>query len=858
MNQLLIPIHSQPTSPAINREEQIANPRGKFLFAGDSKLFLRGATYGPFRPNESACEYHTPAQVQRDFSAMAASGINSVRTYTMPPEWLLDIAREHGLRVLVGLAWEQHIAFLDDPGRVRSIQERVRDSVRQCAGHPAVLGYTVGNEIPASIVRWHGPPRIERFLERLYNTAKDQDPAKLVTYVNYPTTEYLHLPFLDLICFNVYLETRTELADYLARLQNLAGDKPLLLSELGLDSRRNGLQKQADVLDWQVRTAFASGCAGAFVFAWTDEWHRGGQEVQDWDFGLTDRARHPKPALTAVTDAFAEIPFAANEEHPRISVIVCTYNGARTIRDCCEGLLELNYPNFEVIVVDDGSSDTTGAIASEYGFRVIRTPNRGLSHARNIGMRAASGEIVAYIDDDTRPDRDWLTYLAATFRETDHAAVGGPNLAPPEDGTLADCVANAPGNPTHVLITDSEAEHIPGCNMAIRKRCLGAIGGFDPQFRVAGDDVDVCWRLQERGWTIGFNPAAVVWHHRRNSLRAYWRQQRGYGIAEALLENKWHQKHNAVGQFTWAGRVYGRGLREPLRVRPEKIRYGTWGSALFQSVYQPAPGGWGWLPLLPEWYLVIAALGALSSLGIFWQPMFLFAPAFALAIALLIGQAIRAASHAHFDAAKYSRRRRRVLRGLTFVLHLVQPLARVWGRRVSSRGLPYLHAAPPRPALWLKQLRVSLPFPHVTTLWTEEWQAAEVRLEAIERALRAQHVVVVRGNEFARWDLKVRTGLFGTARLLTTVEEHGAGKQLIRCCIWQQPTRSGFALPLLFLALAVGAAVDQVLVATLFLALMTLGLAAKTLWQGALALHAFDHALAQVSRQWQKTNAEQN
>lgn len=858
MNQYLIstPSHIIPL-PEQDSGEQFARARGKFIYRGDSKFYLRGVTYGPFRPDASGCEYHNPERVASDFAAMARAEINAVRVYTVPPAWLLDIAQENGLRLLIGLPWEQHIAFLDDSLRVRSIEERVRDGVRQCAGHPAVLGYAVGNEIPASIVRWHGPPRVEQFIERLYHAAKEQDPSKLVTYVNYPTTEYLQLPFLDLICFNVYLEAPSQLEAYLARLQNLAGDKPLLLTEIGLDSRRNGLREQAQVLAWQLPGAFAAGCAGAFVFAWTDEWHRGGMEIDDWDFGLTDRARRPKPALAAVRDAFTRVPLPASEQ-PRISVVVCSYNGASTIRECCEGLLELHYSNYEVIVVDDGSKDTTAAIASEYGFRVIRTLNRGLSHARNVGMREASGEIVAYIDDDTRPDPHWLAYLAATFQSTSHAAVGGPNLAPPEDGTIAECVANAPGNPTHILFTDTEAEHIPGCNMAIRKSCLEAIGGFDPQFRVAGDDVDVCWRLQERGWTIGFNPAAVVWHHRRNSVRTYWKQQTGYGKSEALLEKKWHQKYNAVGHFTWAGRVYGRGLREPLRARPEKIRYGTWGSALFQSVYQSAPGGWGWLPLLPEWYLVIAALAGLTAVGFLWQPMFLFAPVLILAVGLFIGQAIRAASHAHFDAAKHSRRQRRLLRTLTFVLHLIQPLARLWGRRVSARHLPDVRAGVVRRVRGIEWLRAMLPFSHVITLWSEQWQDPNTRLEAIEHALRAQHVIVVRGNEFARWDLKVRAGIFGTARMLTTVEEHGAGKQLIRCRLWQQPTRSGFALPLLFLLLTAGAALDRVLVASLLLGVITAALAAKTLWQGTLALEAFDHALEQVKGQWLENHADRN
>src|SRR5207244_5719717 len=129
-------------------------------------------------------------------------------------------------------------------------------------------------------------------------------------------------------------------------------------------------------------------------------------------------------------------------------------NGARTIRDCFEGLLTLEYPNFEVIVVDDGSRDGTAAIAREYGFRLISTDNRGLSRARNTGLEAATGEIVAYIDDDAWPDPDWLNYLAVTFRTTDHVGVGGPNLPPPGDGLIADWVAVRPVGPSGGLVSD--------------------------------------------------------------------------------------------------------------------------------------------------------------------------------------------------------------------------------------------------------------------------------------------------------------------------------------------------------------------------------------------------------------------
>ncbi len=167
--------------------------------------------------------------------------------------------------------------------------------MRACERHPAILCYAIGNEIPAPIVRWHGKRPVERFLERLYREAKLADPEGLVTYVNYPTTEYLELPFLDLAAFNVFLERERTFESYLARLQNLSGDRPLLITELGLDSRRNGGETQAQVLDWQVRHAFAAGAAGTFVFAWTDEWHRGGHEVER--LGL--RARRPRAAAEA-------------------------------------------------------------------------------------------------------------------------------------------------------------------------------------------------------------------------------------------------------------------------------------------------------------------------------------------------------------------------------------------------------------------------------------------------------------------------------------------------------------------------------------------------------------------------------
>ena len=100
--------------------------RGKFLFRGDEKVYVKGVTYGTFRPDPEGYAYPSRDQVDRDFAGMAANGVNAVRTYTVPPRWLLDLARQHGLLVMVGFAWEHHVAFLDDRGRAAGIEERLR------------------------------------------------------------------------------------------------------------------------------------------------------------------------------------------------------------------------------------------------------------------------------------------------------------------------------------------------------------------------------------------------------------------------------------------------------------------------------------------------------------------------------------------------------------------------------------------------------------------------------------------------------------------------------------------------------------------------------------------------------------
>jgi membrane protein implicated in regulation of membrane protease activity len=467
---------------------------------------------------------------------------------------------------------------------------------------------------------------------------------------------------------------------------------------------------------------------------------------------------------------------------------------------------------------------------------VIRTENKGLSSARNTGWQAATGEIVAYIDDDAWPDPHWLRCLAATFLSSDVVGVGGPNLPPPGDGPIAQAVARAPGGPTHVLLSDQIAEHIPGCNMAFRRDALRDLGGFDPQFRAAGDDVDLCWRLQARGWRLGFSPAALVWHHRRNSIRAYWRQQRNYGKAEALLEMKWPEKYNPVGHVTWEGRLYGNGLTRALMWRSQRIYHGVWGTGLFQSLYDRRPGLLNSLPLMPEWYLVIAGLAALSFLGLLWAPLLIAAPLLALACAAVLVQAIDSVTHASSVSQPSGNRPSLKVASLTLLLHLLQPLARLLGR-VRYGLTPWRRRCQPC---------FAFPRPRTMSIWSEHWKPPERHLEAIESVMKGDGSVLRRGGEFDRWDLEIRGGLFGGLRLLAAVEEHGAGKQLVRIRTWPKFATVALILTTLSSLLAVLAAMTDAWVVAALLAAAASGLAASAFADCAAAQAAGEGAISAI------------
>jgi len=767
--------------------------RAKFFFEGEKKFFIKGVTYGPFAPDENGEYFGTPEGAARDLDLMVESGVNLVRIYYVPPRWFLDLCEKRHIRALISIPWAEHLEFLKDAKIRNEAKKAVREGVSKNAGHPAVFGYLVGNEIPSTMVRWLGARQVTEFVEQLIAIGRAADPRALFSYASYPPTEYLLPQNSDFVTFNVYLHRQDDFERYLARLQNLAEDKPLILGEFGMDTIRHAESEQAEMLRWHIESVVRGGLAGTIVYAWTDEWFRGGQEILDWSFGLVRRDRSPKLALDTVKRLFyGEGSMTSRvklRDYPKASVVVCSYNGAKTLDRCLTSLKEINYPNYEVILVDDGSTDNTQEIAARHPWvKNIRQENKGLSFARNVGAHASGGDVIVYTDSDCMADTDWLYYLMGTLLSGDYAGVGGPNISPPAENWVQACVSAAPGGPNHVLLTDVVAEHIPGCNMAFHRWAFDQVGGFDPEYRKAGDDVDFCWRLQQSGGVIAFSPAAIVWHYRRFTLQAFRKQQEGYGEAESMLRFQHLVFFGPTGTAKWKGQIYG-APRFTWLVNKPIIYHGVFGEGLFQSIY-PTPQSEiaAYLSSIEWLALTIFILGISVPLPFLRiVPYIMFGGTLLVALSYMI--------HARLEA-KHDTIPARLL---VAFLALAQPLVRGWARYFT--WLRFKRTPPAVIASVEKDFKPARGSITNLRFWSEDGHGRERLLQESIQALESEGWNYSLDTGWKNWDVQIYGSFWWGIQMRSVTEYHGGPKCLTRVHLRTRMVATTFLLSFILLGI---------------------------------------------------------
>ena len=245
-----------------------------------------------------------------------------------------------------------------------------------------------------------------------------------------------------------------------------------------------------------------------------------------------------------------------NDLLPPISVVICTRDRTDLLKGALEAILALDYPNREIIVIDNApSNSSTAELVARLPVRYVKEERPGLDWARNRGIAEASHEIIAFTDDDVRPDRGWLRGMAAGFVDPTIMAVSGL-VAPAELETEAQiqyefgyggmlqylhCFKVDGSNLTAQKLLWASAYGV-GANMAFRRQVFEDVGNFDPALDVGtptrgAGDIEMFHRILAKGYSTFYEPTAFVWHVHRRSGDALSRQLRdnGRGFGAYLL-----------------------------------------------------------------------------------------------------------------------------------------------------------------------------------------------------------------------------------------------------------------------------------------------------------------------------------
>jgi cellulose synthase/poly-beta-1,6-N-acetylglucosamine synthase-like glycosyltransferase len=273
---------------------------------------------------------------------------------------------------------------------------------------------------------------------------------------------------------------------------------------------------------------------------------------------------------------------------PTVTVVVPVRNGAATIGDTLAGLAGQAAwpPGYELLVVDNGSTDATREIVRARGVTCVDEPTPGVSAVRNRGLRLARGEVLAFLDADTVPSRRWLAALASPFADPEVVIAAGRTLAYPLRTSAERYVAASGLFDSERAVSRTPFPFAPGLNMAVRREAALAVGGWAEDL-LAGEDVDFSFRLL-RNWdaTIVYRPDAVLFHRHRSTDESLRRQAWSYGDGAARLYRRYPdvinwgpaQKARVAGRLAArtaapAALTVGRAVR---RVSPERVEFAAY------------------------------------------------------------------------------------------------------------------------------------------------------------------------------------------------------------------------------------------------------------------------------------------
>lgn len=689
---------------------------GRHLRLNEERFAVRGTAYGPFAPRSDGARYPEAALLQADLEAMAATGLNTIRTFDVPPADLLNAAAEVGLRVLVGLDYPD---WRFEPFPDRSSGHRIAtaglaavDRLFKRVDNPSVvLAVSVGRTLPADLVRVHHPGAVAETLASIVDRVQTLDPSVLATYTGRVGDDLVMLDGCDLLSVVLDADCASTFQRSLVRLQQARPAKPLLV--IDLDPPTSGLTAvtQARELTDRLNALDRIGCAGATVGAWMGEPAPVDEPANRRSESLVTVDGALKPLGRSVETWARQDVKDLRRTWPRVTALVTAHNSESTIERCLSALEMSDYPDLEVIVCDQGSTDRTVELAARYPFELLQATQTD-GTGPTAGLDAATGDIVSFVDADVVCHRLWPWFIALAFDSTDRVTVLTEHLvaARETDGSVAHAVAALADLERPPPVGPAAAIAMDVGGVAVRRSALGPAeansatpaGPFGDQL-IRRLGIDRC----DDG--IGTAPAAQAVRLAPNNFGAVWRNAVMRGAAHRQTSDPTPGGHISASRAV--GRLLSAALVGDRPSRPVALR------AVLDVLVPPVAAS-------AVLVAVLASAGA-SGAGL-WLSGTMFA---ALAVlAFMVARDVVTSDRSGGSG-------RIATAAAVAAIVLLEPLACSWGR-LRTRARP---AAP------------------ANRTWTgdrEDWL-----IELRWRLALAQLSIFAPANR-NRWDIEVRCGLF--------------------------------------------------------------------------------------------------
>ncbi len=238
--------------------------------------------------------------------------------------------------------------------------------------------------------------------------------------------------------------------------------------------------------------------------------------------------------------------------YPKVSIIIPVKKKNRNLEECIEYCLKLDYPDYEIIVLPDKMERL-----SYSQVKIISTGTIGPSEKRDIGIKYARGEILAFLDDDTFPTEDWLKNAIPYFEDENIAAIGGAGITPPNDGlreqasglVYSSLLVTGGVNYRYIPKREREVDDFPTCNFLVRKSIMDSLGGFGVKFW-PGEDTKLCLHIaKDLRKRIVYTPKVLIYHHRRPLFTPHLKQVRGYALHRGYFAKRFPHTSRRIPYF---------------------------------------------------------------------------------------------------------------------------------------------------------------------------------------------------------------------------------------------------------------------------------------------------------------------